>query len=67
MSESTAKSRAETELTALEEKLGNLTSFIKTVGFRELKPAMRRLLKRQAFHMKRYAKILRRRIEIWDK
>ena len=67
MSESTAKSRAETELTALEEKLGNLTSFIKTVGFRELKPAMRRLLRRQAFYMKRYAKILCRRIEIWDK
>lgn len=67
MSESTAKSRAETELKALEEKLGNLTCFIKTVGFRELKPAMRRLLRRQAFHMKRYAKILWRRIEIWDK
>ena len=67
MSESTVKSRAETELKALEEKLGNLTSFIKMVGFRELKLAMRRLLRRQAFYMKRYAKILCRRIEIWDK
>ena len=46
MSESTVKSRAETELKALEEKLGNLTSFIKMVGFRELKLAMRRLLRR---------------------
>lgn len=51
----------------LEAKIGKLIMFTKTEKYKQLKFRMRFLLRKQLFFMKRYHKVLRKRVIIWDK
>lgn len=64
---SEAKQRVFIETMELEAKIGKLIVFIKTEKYKQLKFRMRFLLRKQLFFMKRYHKVLRKRVAIWDK
>ena len=62
-----AKQRVFIETVDLETKIGKLIMFTKTEKYKSLKFRMRFLLRKQLFYMKRYHKVLRKRVIIWDK
>lgn len=62
-----AKQRVFIETMELEAKIGKLIIFTKTEKYKQLKFHMRFLLRKQLFFMKRYHKVLRKRVAIWDK
>lgn len=62
-----AKQRVFIETMELEAKIGKLIVFTKTEKYKQLKFRMRLLLRKQLFFMKRYHKVLRKRVIIWDK
>ena len=62
-----AKQRVFIETMELEAKIGKLIVFTKTEKYKQLKFRMRFLLRKQLFFMKRYHKVLRKRVTIWDK
>ena len=61
-----AKERVESELEALEEKMRKLKDFQTTEKFKNLSIPQRDLLGVQYKTMKKYAKILRLRIALWE-
>ena len=62
-----AKQRVFIETVDLEAKIDKLIMFTKTEKYKQLKFRMRFLLREQLFFMKRYHKVLRKRVIIWDK
>lgn len=62
-----AKSRVETELQELGEKMSKLVTFTCSEKFRTLTNEMQYLLCDQLRTMMEYSNILRRRLAIWDK
>lgn len=67
LANSNAKERVQFELEELNEKMHKLRSFVSSDKFSELSSLSKKLLLRQLCYMKKYADVLKLRLEVWDK